>query len=293
MTYQQFIYEVMTGVKKNVKENITVNLNTVIKNNGKERRGLTVCEKGVNISPTIYLEEYYNEFQNGKTMKQIIDEILELYKEVRFERSWEGSELQQFENIKDHIVCKIVNFEKNEQVLLDMPFYRFLDLAVTCYVILDLQTKGTATMTVKNEHLKMWNISKEEIIKLAKENSERLLKAELKRMKEVIAEMTGMECDPSKDDDFMYVLSNGQKHYGAVCITYEHILDYAADEIKESFYIIPSSVHEVILIPESKAPEKEEIRKMIVEVNETQVDEEDRLSDNVYYYDLKKQIITM
>ena len=293
MTYQQFIYEVMTGVKKNVKENITVNLNTVIKNNGKERRGLTVCEKGVNISPTIYLEEYYHEFQNGKTMKQIIDEILELYKEVRFERSWEGSELQQFENIKDHIVCKIVNFEKNAQVLLDMPFYRFLDLAVTCYVILDLQTKGTATMTVKNEHLKMWNISKEEIIKLAKENSERLLKAELKRMKEVIAEMTGMECDPSKDDDFMYVLSNGQKHYGAVCITYEHILDYAADEIKESFYIIPSSVHEVILIPESKAPEKEEIRKMIVEVNETQVDEEDRLSDNVYYYDLKKQIITM
>ena len=247
----------------------------------------------MNISPTIYLEEYYHEFQNGKTMKQIIEEILELYKEVRFERSWEGSELQQFENIKDQIVCKIINFEKNEQALRDMPFYRFLDLAVTCYAILDLHTKGTATMTVKNEHLKMWNISKEEILKLAKENSERLLPAELKRMKEVIAEMTGMESEISKDDDFMYVLSNGQKHYGAVCITYEHILDMAADEIKENFYIIPSSVHEVILIPESKSPGKEEIRKMVVEVNETQVDEEDRLSDNVYYYDLKKQIISM
>ena len=293
MTYQQFIYEAMTGVKKYVEENITVNLNTVIKNNGKERRGLTISERGVNISPTIYLEEYYKEFQQGKSMKQIVGEVLELYQEVRFEQPWESSELQKFENIKDHLVCKLVNFEKNKHMLSEMPYYRFLDLAVTCYVILDLHTKGTATMTVKNEHLKMWNVSREEILKISKENSERLLPAEIKRMKEVIAEMTGMECDLSKEDDFMYVLSNAQKHYGAVCITYEHVLDLAADGMKESFYIIPSSVHEVILIPESKSPGKEEIRKMVMEVNETQVEEEDRLSDNVYYYDLEKQIITM
>lgn len=285
MTYNQFISDVETGIRRNVKEKVTVNIHTVMKNNGKERQGITICEEGINISPTIYLEEYYEQYLQGEEFEQIVDDIIQLYKKVRFEKPWTGNELQNFESVKRNVVCKLINFDKNVEMLKDMPYEPFLDLAIVCYVIFDLNIHGTAIMTVKNEHLKMWNISREELIQLAKENSYRLLPAEFRKMKDIIAEMTGI--DTKEDDDFMYVLSNEQKSYGAVCMIYKKMLDIVALELKENFYIIPSSVHEVIIIPESKSPEKSEIEKMVKEVNETQVEAEERLSDRVYYYNIK------
>ena len=86
----------------------------------------------------------------------------------------------------------------------------------------------------------------------------------------------------------MYVLSNNQRNYGAVSILYEGLLKDIGERLQEDYYVLPSSVHEVIIVPESNSPGQEELEHMIVEINETQVEPEEVLSDRAYYYSRKE-----
>lgn len=289
MDYCQFVNEVEMKVRGCVAEKTKVQIHIAVKNNGKERRGLMLIQEGINISPTIYLEEYYEQFQNGNSLEQIVEKILELYKEVRFQNSWEGDYIQSFEKIKHMIVYKLINKDKNKKLLKDTPYEPFQDLAIVCYVLLELNKSGTATMLVKEQHLKMWGVTKEAVFEQAEKNSGRLLPAEFSKMKDVIAEMLDLDFEENRREDFMYVLSNESRSFGAVCMIYTGILEMIAAELKENYYVIPSSVHEVIIIPESKAPQKYEIEGMISEINETQVEEEEVLSNRVYYYSMKEK----
>ena len=146
-------------------------------------------------------------------------------------------------------------------------------------------------------------ITKEQLWNVAKENTKRLLPAECFGMNfavyELLSRSTPGEHDrenllrrtwhiheelelPEKDK--MYVLSNKLKNYGAACIAYPYILDMLAGVLKENFYVLPSSVHEVIIVPESSRIRQSELERMVREINETQVPEEEILSNHAYFY---------
>lgn len=284
MDYQQFIQVIEKEVKENVKKDVRVCMHTVIKNNGKERQGITLSEQGINISPTIYLEEYYEKFRGGKSVKDITDNILKLYEEVRFHHSWEASCVQEYENIKDKVVYKLIGKKRNAELLERVPHVPFLDLAMIFYVILELGQHGTATMMIRKENVEAWGIEEETLWKQAVANTPRILPAKFSTMKSVIAEMTGEDSGEEDDDDSMYVLSNSVRNYGACCILYPNVLEQIGCRLQENYYVLPSSVHEVILIPESMSPSREELEEMIQEINTTQVAREEILSDKPYYY---------
>ena len=124
MNYQQFIEEVERRVKEKIKgnETITVYIHTAVKNNGKERKGITVSEKGIHISPTIYLEEYFQQFQEGKPIEKIVEKILQLYEEVKCSHPCEESLLQNYEELKGKFACKLIHRGKNEKLLNDIPY---------------------------------------------------------------------------------------------------------------------------------------------------------------------------
>lgn len=90
--------------------------------------------------------------------------------------------------------------------------------------------------------------------------------------------------DCSGDRDNMYILTNQVRSFGAASILYPHMLDMVAELLHENYFVLPSSVHEVIIVPGSVSPTYSELHKMVREVNETQVDDEEILSDSVYYY---------
>lgn len=289
MDYQQFISEVEKEVQKGVAGQVKVQAYMALKNNGRERKGLVFVREGMNVSPTIYLEEYYEQFQSGDSLEQIVEKILELYKEVGFRRPCEETHLQAYEKIKPRIVYKLINREKNKELLKDTPYVPFMDLALVCYVLLRWNKHGTATMLIKDQHLKLWGVTKEMVFEAAKENAKRLLPAEFMRMRDVIAEMLELDADVGQKEDFMYVVSNEARSYGAVCILYEGVTEMIGAELGENFYVIPSSVHEMIILPESKAPEKREVEAMVAQMNVTQVEVEEVLSDGVYYYNIKEK----
>ena len=86
----------------------------------------------------------------------------------------------------------------------------------------------------------------------------------------------------------MYVFSNRTRSFGASAILYDGRLAKIAERLKENYYVLPSSVHETIIVAESDAPAKDDLDAIIREINETQVDPEEVLSNQAYYYDRKE-----
>ena len=293
MTYHQFVNEVEMKVKSCVADNISVQIHVAIKNNSCERRGIMMAEKGINISPTIYLEDYYKEFLQGESMEQIARQILNRYEEVRFRESWEGSFIQSFDKVKSRIVYKVINRERNERLLREVPHRDVMDLAMVCYVLIRLQNGQTATMLIKQEHLRLWRVTEKEVFEEAEKNVKRILPAKLSRMKDVLASMLEISVEEDDSEDLMYVMSNEEGSFGAACIFYEGVMDMIHDTIRENYYVIPSSVHEMIILPESAAPQKKEIEETVSEINRTQVEDEEVLSDRVYYYNARSKQLMM
>lgn len=291
MTYYQFVQAVEGRIKEAVKESVAVRIHTAEKNNGTIRRGLTLTEQDINISPTIYLEEYYRQFQNGSSLEHITSDILRLYNEVRFQKSWGEEKLYDYSQVKEKVIYRLVNYESNEKMLRKVPYIVYLDLAIVFCVLLEVTKYGTATMAIRNDHLDLWGVEKEELYRQASENTSRFLPDDFSSMSAVIEELTeGSEAHISFEDkeEEMYVLSNRIHSYGAAAILYSGRMEGIGMYLKSNYYVLPSSVHEVIVVPEKAAVEKEDLSAMVAEINRTQVEAEEVLSDHAYYYDRKK-----
>lgn len=298
MSYEQFVTKIESNIKAHFNDGRKIYIHTAIKNNGKERKGITFVEEGVNVSPTIYLEEYYDRFSQGSSIEKVTAQILELYHQVRFGHSWEGEFVQEYTNIKDRIIYHLINRQANQELLKEVPHVPFLDLSIVFYVLIEMDPEGErmATMLIRREHLNMWKTGEEEIYRAAKHNTERLLPYEFATMYTVVEEMLDdeelKEAREQKEDS-MYVLTNQMRNFGAAAILYRNRLQAVGLYLKENYYVLPSSVHEVIIVPESRAPEQKDLCAIVSEINETQVKEEEVLSNHAYYYDREKKELRM
>lgn len=286
MNYQQFVIVVKNKVALALGDGMSLNIHTALKNNGVERVGLTISDKRINISPTIYLEEYYKQFQDGFDIEDIIASILDVYQEVKFEHTWQIHTVKDFEIMRSKIVYKLIHAKKNESLLKNMPYIAYLDFAIVFYILFEVDDSGTATIPITHELIQLWDVSVDEVQQCAFCNAPSLLPASFKPMQIVIDELMGTNLSEQEAiEDLMFVLTNSLRSFGAACILYDGMLDKISEEIGENFYILPSSIHEMIIVPESNSPSREHLNEMITEVNQTQVDEEEFLSECVYYYD--------
>lgn len=291
MTYYQFVQAVETRVKEVVRDEIEVCSHTAEKNNGVTRKGIMLTERGINISPTIYLEEYYRQFQSGNSLDRIAADILRLYHEVRFRKSWDAGKITDYEKVKDRIIYRLVNRKANEKLLENMPYIPYLDLAIVFCVLLEVTGNGTATMAVSSEHARLWGVSGEELYGMASENTCRLLPDDFSAMSKVIEELS--DTPQEEGEECMYVLSNRIRSHGAAAILYERRLEGIGMYLESNYYVLPSSIHEVIVIPEKAAPGKEMLSQMVEEINHTQVADEEVLSGRAYYYDREKKKLVL
>lgn len=285
MNYQQFVTNVRERLSLSLDCGMSVELHTTLKNNGKERIGLTISDKRTNIFPTIYLEEYYQQFQKGNSIDAIVDNILQVYREVKFEQVWQTNAIKAFPSIQKKIVYKLIHAGKNKRLLEGMPFIPYLDLAIVFYVLFRVDESGIATIPITNELAHFWNTNAQELYHLAKNNAKELLPASFKPIHVVIEELMGRPYEEGMPaTDIMYILTNSLRTFGAASMLYEEVLEQIAGQLGESFFILPSSIHELIIIPESQSPSREHLSDMVIDVNETQTDIEEILSDHAYYY---------
>lgn len=290
MNYKEFVQAVFLKVKEAVNEDVTVSIHVAQKNNGVRRTGLMIVKEEINVSPTIYLEEYYKQYESGVGLDRIVEEVIALYEKVRFQKPWKDQKLSSCEEVEDKIIYRLISRASNKEMLEDVPYIPYLDLAVVFYVLVEAAKYGTVTMLVRKEHLEKWNVTKEDLYWMAGKNTPKLLPYEFQTMGEVLGELKVISF--SGTDEILYVLSNKIRSFGAATILYPGRLDQIGRFFGENYYILPSSVHEVILVPESEAADRAYLEGMVTEINQTMVEEEEVLSNHVYYYDREVGILS-
>lgn len=297
MSYEKFVGIVKEEVEQLVGKDMRVELLTTKKNNGKEKIGLLLKEEGINVAPTIYLEDYYQIWKRGESISSIGKNIKQLHETLRYNQTLDVTQFHDYELIKPKLAIKLISLEKNSELLEDTPYIEYIDLAIVFYLFINMNEYGSSTMLIKNVHQELWGITLEQLHKDALENAEIILPSSFQTMHAVMQEMlyesefTEWEDDDEKvkKNEFMYVLSNKHRHFGAACILYKNELERIGDILKENYFILPSSIHEVIIVPFSKSLTEPELSEMVEEINRTQVLEEEVLSDHAYFYNVNER----
>ena len=291
MEFTNFTTLVQREVEKRAGENYRVKLNDVMKNNGVVLRGITLMQDDSNISPTIYLNPYYDAYENGDTtLGTVIDEVIDTYERNKINRSIDMKFFLNYETVKSRIIYKLINTEKNRELLKDVPHIPFHDLSIVFQCLVSGEKFGNASILIHNVHIQLWKVNARELYECAMENTPLLQGYELADMKSVLEEMKALggaedeEIEDMQQEVPMYVLSNKSRVNGAACILYKDILKDFAMAVDKDLYVLPSSIHEVILLPSDGTQESEQLKEMVKEINLSQVEEEEVLSDSVYYY---------
>ncbi len=291
MEYQNFLTVLKEEVEKRTGENYKVRVNDVMKNNGVILNGLTVMGEHCNISPTIYLNSFYEAYESGiMTLGGVVDEVMEVYERNKVTQSVDMNSFMKYECVKDKIVYKLVNAKKNRVLLEDVPYILFHDLAIVFQCLVAEELMGNATVLIHNAHLKLWRIDEKVLYQDAIVNTPSLQPGAIMPMQEIIRQILELdESLPIEEGRLpMYVLSNTSRIFGASCILYPDVLKNFAKELESDLYILPSSVHEVILLPANEVADAKELEEMVSDINETQLKPEEVLSNSVYYYSRKE-----
>lgn len=268
MNYTEFMNAMLCEIRGQVDAQVRTELYTVTKNNGTRRTGILFKQEDSNLAPTIYLEEFYQKYLKGQQVPDLADSICSIYQEIRVKKTCDCQNLFDFNHVKEHIVYKLIRRDANEELLKQIPYEPFLDLAVVYYIQIDNTRFGSAAIQIRNEHLRYWRVEKEEIRRLAEKNTPRIYPVQIRQIVR-----------------FMYVATNEQCSLGAAVMRYPDFREKVRGMIRGDFYILPSSIHEVILVPESFGLEPERMQEMVKEINQTGVAPEEVLSDSVYYSD--------
>ena len=312
---QSFKTEIQKRIAEKLGEDFLVKITEVFKTNV-TLDAVTIYNRNssTNITPTIYLNSYYNDFSQGVALDDIVEKIVEVYDTHKKEEPVDVSKFRNFELVKDRIACKIINRDLNQKLLEDVPHDEVLDMAVVFYVVFDVNKFGNASILIHNSHLDIWGISKEELSELAYQNTPKILGVSIQSMSEVMGAMIradiqknmSFEADEQTIEDMMeqmvsgvdnmYVLSNTHKLNGAVLMTYPEILrEFAMQHQVEKVIVIPSSIHEALLLIGENVLETEfdYFNAMVQEVNDTTVNDDEILNNHCYLYTVLDNKLTM
>lgn len=274
-------------------DEVTIQVLPVLKNNETVVQAMRILGKGRTAGPQIYVDDLFREYCLRSDMDQIMDCILNLYKAgYIYEKVLDPGDLHDFSRIRDKLVIRLISGDKNRNLLKTCPHRDFLDMAITYRILAGKNEGGISTALVTNTLMDLWGITEEEIYGIAMENSVRIFPPRLKDMDTIIKELEafvpeGEDQAITSDRLFwrnMLILSNDCGTNGASAICYPHVLQACARRLESDFFILPSSIHEVILLAASEVILPQELIKTVACANENVVSQEEILSDCVYYF---------
>ncbi len=293
MEFTTFMELVRNEAEKRVCGDCSVQLVTTIKNNGIVLNGITILQDGCNISAIIYLNDHYEAYRNGTaTIGIITDTVMDTYEKNKIDRSIDMGDFLNYASAKERIVYKLVNTEKNRELLEHIPHVPFHDLSIVFEYL--ISQEDTDSILIRNKYMNIWNVDTEELYRTAFINTPLLRKYELKSMSEVLGELADiMDFGDPCDAVSMYVLRNESKVLGAACILYPGLLRDFAAACRSDLYVIPSSIHEMLILPHANLIESGQIKEIIWDINRVEVAAEEVLSNNLYIYEQSTDLLRM
>jgi hypothetical protein len=252
-----------------------------------------VGEGNVIVTPTIYINEMYEHYQNTNDLQEVL-QTAALKMEQAMRNASDMTPVVDFNAAKDNIVFQLVNTEQNKEMLLNIPNRAFQDLSVIYRWVVKVEEEGIQSTVIHNQLAEKLGLSEEQMFGLAVENTRRIFPPTVKSMNDVIrnifqkegmpAELVDMMVGEMPVEQAMWVISNDRGINGAISMLYEDKLHDLSDKLETDLYIMPSSLHEVIAVS-CNMGDPNELAQMVAEINLDQVDLSERLSNQVYHYD--------
>ena len=298
--YEEFFKQTTEYIKQLVSDEYEVFASENIKNNGVVLHGISIRNKNERLSPVFYLDGYV-----GIEPKAAAQQIVQKYREVKEQEvPFNIDMLTDFNQVKDMICYKVINKDANEELLQDVPYDEIAgDLCAIYY----LDIGNDASITIRTGMLDLWGISADKLYDYADVNTQRLHPATFRSMAETMIDiMSGGNLMEMKmqfgkmnlsDDEFkreivkeldkdnpipIYVLQ-GDGAFGASVLLYDNVMSEVREHFNGNYFILPSSISELLVVKDDGVIDVRTLQEMVLEVNEIEVSETERLSDTVYY----------
>ncbi len=303
ISYDNFKDLFMEEVKNQLEDagiDAKISLNTVKKLND-SYEAMTVTPEGESIGVNIPISKFYDAYDEGMSVEEAVSRAVDLITQGFEEKpDINLDELSDYSVMKGKLAMEVVSAETNKEMLETIPHKMMEDMAVVYRFVINSDEDGRSSILVTNKMIENFGITAEELHADAMENAPQLKPVEIKGMTEVLAELMGVEqaemmgVGPvAPEDEQMYVASVPDKVHGAGVLAYENFMDMAAERAGGDFFILPSSLHEVLIVPDNGNVKLEDLENMVREVNATQVAPQDKLTDSVYHYDSKDKIFEL
>lgn len=292
---EEVLRELCSNVKRRMGMEYEVQVQTMSKNNNRKVTGLVVQKDGERRVPVIYVDEMLS--RPGYSLGEIADGIVSTIREYDTPPVNTGM-LMDFVLVQEGLRMKLINYEANKQLLQDVPYIKFLDLAAVFYVLVEENEEGRMTSLVHNEHMIFWKTDKKQLYEIAMRNMKEKQPAILESLN-CIMKALSEELQIEMPDELMdepsemelYVLSNGNGMLGAASILYSEELEKLADKFASDLVILPSSIHEVLVAKAKENVDYRDLNALVQMVNGNEVPQEDQLSNSVYLYDRERKEI--
>ena len=257
-------------------------------------------KEGMAAAPVLYLQELYEDYKSTGDLKGTL--------ETAAMRLLEGMEHAQemagiaFSEPETKLVLSLINTEQNRELLKDVPNRPFQDLSIVCRYVTSMDQSVVSSVLVNDRIAGSMGLSEEKMFQMAKENTKKIMPPKVADMADILKGMLMEEGIPEEDVGIilgktpasfpMYVVTNSCQINGAVSMVFEDTLHGLAEETGKDLYILPSSIHEVIAVP-ADIGSSEILAEMVEEVNPGQVPLNERLSNQVYYYEKEQRRLSM
>lgn len=300
--YQEFCRKMKKAVRECFSEEVHIEIHKIVKNNSLELDSLVILEEDRPMSPNFYLQMYYEEYKKGISIKVLAKQIKRLYAEAVKRGECMEFDLT-YDNCADHIIFRLVSLEKNKKILQTVPYIPFLDMAVTFYLLVRKDEEGIGSIRVNQNLLDKWGLDTGTLFTLARENTERIFPERICSMHSLMNAITDSKEEnmasgklPQGSTEHIFagepfVVTNDNGINGAAVILYPNTLKKVGKILRDDFYLLPSSIHEMLAVPIHAAISEQDLCDMVWEVNRTCVAKEEILSGSVYRYDQDTETI--
>lgn len=287
---EDFGVVIADNIRDSLGDDHSVEYKAITKNNGVVHHAVIIRRNGDNIAPTVYLEAFYDKYLKGIAVERLSGDIVRFYQNSLSDQDIDVSFFLDFSKVCEMLTFRAVNYEKNKKIIENVPYKRFEDLAFIPICVVNTIKDSGGSVTINRNHLKVWEISEDELWENILEHAADSRPVYVAGIEEFVGKRIGVKMDGMIPN--VFVVSNDELCYGASAVFYPGVLTTLADKMQSDVIIIPSSVHETIVMPSSGSEEVDSrLVGMVQEVNETVLSSEDILSNSVYCYRAKEDRI--
>ena len=299
--FQQYLQETIKDYLPESYADANITFNEVVKNNDTHLIGISIAKPGEVIVPNIYIENFWNEYQAGKDIDEIVGDIADM--RIEYDAPNIGNDIaatiMNYEAVKDNLQIRLCDTQENQDRLQNLVHTEHSAFSATYHVVIQEGPEGTSSTPVTPQLMDNWGISVDQLHAdaLAADFQRNPMLCDMSEMMESL--MFGKEpenlLDSAGDTSLsamgMLCMTNGDKVNGAGMLIKDSIMDKIGKVVEGNFYILPSSTHELLIVPESEEIDVKELSAMVCRINRTEVSPEHRLSDHVQHFDTDSRVM--